>query len=132
MTIHYGDDKLVRGSEVREMYVEAGWSLLGSRETSDIEESIRHSNVFVTARDGAKLIGFVSALSDRAYYAHVTEFLVRRSHQGRGIGSELIRSLLAALSREQVITIFAEPDAEVFYRRFGFASTAGGLMLRKT
>jgi GNAT superfamily N-acetyltransferase len=131
MTVVYGDDKLVRGSEVVELYEDAGWSLLAGRPAPEVEESIRQTSVFVTARDGAKLVGFAAALTDRVYYAHVTEIVVRRSHQGRGVSSELLRRVLEALPREKAITIFAEPDAEPFYRQFGFAPTAGGMILRR-
>lgn len=130
MSITYGDDKLVRGSELLELYADAGWLLHGSRTATDVERVVRGSDVFITARDGAKLVGFASALSDRSHYAHVTEFLVRQSHRGRGIGSGLVTRTLAALAEARVVTIFAEPDAQAFYGKFGFAGTAGGMLRR--
>ena len=70
-------------------------------------------------------------MSDRTYYAHITEFLVRTSYVGRDVGRGLMEQLLAALSDETVVTIFAEPDAEAFYRGFLFAPTAGGMLMRR-
>jgi len=130
--ITYADDKLVRGAEILELYVEAAWTLLGGRPPDGVEESVRNATVFVTAREGAKLVGFISVLSDRAYYAHITEFLVRPRFRARGIEGELLRRVLESLGREVVISIFAEPDAESFYRRHGFVPTAGGMMLRRS
>ena len=131
MSIAYGDDKQVKGSEILDLYADAGWLLHGSRDGSEVERAVRGADVFITARDGAKLVGFASALTDRSYYAYVTEFLVRQSHRGRGIGTALVSRTLEALAAERVITIFAEPDAQAFYRKFGFASTAGGMLLRR-
>ena len=131
MAIVYADDKLVKGQEVLDLYEDAGWSLLRSRDPDEILRSIRGTSVFVTAREGAKLVGFISAISDGSYYAHVVEFIVRSKLQGRGIDSELVKRLLAALEKETVVSIFAEPDAEKFYKEFGFAATAGGMLLRR-
>src|SRR5262249_1193580 len=119
------------GSEILDLYEDAGWSLLGARDAAGIERSVQQSAAFITAREGAKLVGFASALSDRVYYAHVTQFLVRKSHHGRGVADELLKKTLEALAQARVITIFAEPEAEAFYRRFGFLATAGGMLLRR-
>jgi GNAT superfamily N-acetyltransferase len=131
VTVVYADDKLVRGSEILELYQEAGWTTPAGRPAGAIEESVRQATVFLTARDGAKLVGYVSALSDRVYYTHVTEIMVRQSHRRRGVGSALVRRLLEAIPGAGTVSIFAEPDAEGFYRRFGFVQLGGGMLLRR-
>jgi GNAT superfamily N-acetyltransferase len=131
MTVTYADDKLVRGQEIRELYQEAGWTMPAGRDPAEIEAAIRHLPVFITAREGARLVGFVAALTDRSHYAHVTELMVRRSHVDRGVGAELMRRVLDALPSERAVTIFAEPEAEAFYRQLGFAPMAGAMMLRR-
>jgi GNAT superfamily N-acetyltransferase len=131
MSLTYADDKLVRGSELVELYAEAGWSLLAEREPSRIEQAVRQATVFLTAREGARLVGFASALSDRVAYAHVTEFLVRKGYDAKGVGAELMRRLLAALPEERLVTILAEPDGVAFYRRFDFLPAPGALALRR-
>ena len=57
---------------------------------------------------------------------------MRKAWRPRGVAEELMRRLLDALAAEKVITIFAEPDADAFYRRHGFAGTAGGMLLRRS
>jgi len=130
VAIVYADDKMVRGTEIRGLYDEAGWTLFRSRKDEEIEESVRNSTVYVTAREGAKLIGFIAAISDRAYHAHVTEFLVRDRHRDR-VGAELVRRCLEELGGGGVVTIFAEPDNAAFYEGFGFGATAGGMLRRR-
>ena len=131
-SIVYTDDKMVRGVEIRELYDEAGWALPATRKPEEIEESVRHAYRFWTARDGARLVGLAAALSDRSYYTHITELLVRERFRDRGVQSELLRRLLASLGEARVITIFAEPDAAGFYREFGFTPTAGGMLLQRS
>lgn len=131
MAIVYADDKLVRGSEIIELYEEAGWSLLANRSSSEVEEAVRFAHRFITARDGAKLIGFAGAISDGVYHAHITEILARARVSER-VHGELLRRLLDALESARVVTIFAEPDAQAFYRGFDFSPTAGGMLHRRT
>lgn len=131
MAIVYADDKLVRGSEVRELYEDAGWSLLSGRSADEIEDAIRHTPVFITARDGAKLVGMVGAITDHSYYAHVTELLVLIRYRDTGVRAELLRRLLDALPAARSVSLFGEPDQESFYRRFDFAPTGGGMQLQR-
>ena len=42
-----------------------------------------------------------------------------------------MRRLLEALGREKVVSIFADPEADAFYRKFFFAPAGGGMMLRR-
>ena len=60
-------------------------------------EVLRRSSHVVVARDGERVVGFVTAISDGVLSAFIPLLEVLPEYQGRGIGTELVRRLLARL-----------------------------------
>ena len=81
--------------------------------------------------DGAQQIGFARVVTDRATYAYLCDVYVLEEHQGRGLGTWLMRELmthpdLQGLRRWGLVT----RDAHGLYEKVGFAAPANpaGLM----
>ena len=132
MAISYADDKFVRGDEMLELYREAGWSLLEARSAPRLEEAVKRSQRFFTARDGSRLAGFLMALTDEKLYAHVSELLVPAASRAKGVEAELLARFLASVEHVEVVTLFGEPDSVELYRDLGFVPFAGGFRLRRS
>jgi GNAT superfamily N-acetyltransferase len=67
-----------------------------------------------------RMVGAGRALADGLDCAYLADVAVHPDHQGRGLGAELIRRLLAAAAGHRKIILYANPGAEGFYRRLGF------------
>ncbi len=80
---------------------------------------IRNANLVVTAWEEDRLVGIARSLSDFAYCTYLSDLAVRRSHQRRGIGRELVRRTREAGGRAQII-LLAAPAAVEYYPRLGF------------
>ena len=78
--------------------------------------------------DDQRVIGFISAMADGAHAAFITELEVLPKWRGRGIGSELVRRLLDALSEYPCIDLMCDPDLQPFYARFGMRPYAGMIL----
>jgi GNAT superfamily N-acetyltransferase len=78
------------------------------------------SDVVVLARDGdrGRVIGFVTAVTDGALSAFIPLLEVLPQWQGQGIGSELVRRVLAELDDLYMVDLVCDPELEPFYRRF--------------
>jgi ribosomal protein S18 acetylase RimI-like enzyme len=87
-----------------------------------------HTTVFVYCC--GRLIGFGRALSDDAYQAAVYDVAVEPEFQGRGIGSKIMRSILARIPQCNVV-LYAVPGKEEFYRSFGLRTMKTGMALFK-
>jgi phosphinothricin acetyltransferase len=83
----------------------------------------------LVVRDGSKVVGWaaLSPISRRAVYAGVAEVSVyiAGSHQGKGIGSRLLRELVSESETEGIWTlqagIFPENTASIeLHRKYGF------------
>lgn len=76
------------------------------------------------------VVGFINALSDGVLNAFIPLLEVLPEHQGRGIGSELVRRMLAQLSDLYAIDLLCDADVQPFYAYLGM-QPAQGMMLRR-
>ena len=85
------------------------------------------SDAVVLARDEATgdVVGFITAISDGVSCAYISHLEVLPAHQGRGIGSELVRRMLARLRHLYMIDLICDPDVQPFYERLGLRPYSG-------
>jgi ribosomal protein S18 acetylase RimI-like enzyme len=93
-------------------------------------ELLLGSDHVVLARDGERVVGFVTAISDGVLSAYVPLLEVLPSYQGEGIGSELMRRLLARLEHLYMVDLCCDADLEPFYRRLGLKALERGMGIR--
>jgi GNAT superfamily N-acetyltransferase len=95
-------------------------------------EILRGSYRVVLAREQGSqgVLGFVTAISDGALTAFVPLLEVRPEHRGRGIGSELVRRLLAELEAFYAVDLMCDPELQPFYERLGMQRSVGMVVRR--
>ena len=76
-----------------------------------------------------QVVGFVTALSDGVLSAYIPLLEVLPAYQEQGIGSELMRRMLAQLEHLYNIDLLCDPDVQPFYARLGM-KPATGMVLR--
>ncbi len=127
--IAYSDDLgTVTPGQLRGFFV--GWPSSPSPERH--LQLLHGSDHVVLAREGAggRVVGFVTAISDRFMSAYIPLLEVLPEHQGRGIGSELMRRMLAKLDGLYMIDVCCDAELEPFYRRFGLQVFDRGMGIR--
>ncbi len=89
--------------------------------------ALHGSDHVVLARDekSGRIVGMVTAVSDGVLAAYIPLLEVLPEHQGRGIGTELLRRLLAQLERLYMVDLTCDPELEPYYRRFGMIRLGG-------
>jgi GNAT superfamily N-acetyltransferase len=70
-------------------------------------------------------VGFVNALSDGELSVYIPLLEVRRSHRGRGIGSELVRRVMSHFGDAYMIDAVCDPQIAPFYERLGLTRLTG-------
>jgi ribosomal protein S18 acetylase RimI-like enzyme len=85
------------------------------------------SDHLVLARDNTSgdIVGYITAISDGVSCAYIPHLEVRPDWQGQGIGSELVRRLLARLNHLYMIDLMCDPDVQPFYERLGMRPSTG-------
>lgn len=95
-----------------------GWP--ASPDAAEHLRLLRQSDFVEIAVDGAQLVGFATAVSDGALSAYVPLLEVLPTHQGQGVGTELMRRLLTRLEDLYMVDVACDDDLVAFYERFGF------------
>ncbi|MEM1027012.1 MAG: GNAT family N-acetyltransferase [Planctomycetota bacterium] len=90
---------------------------------------LRRSSHVVLALDGQRVVGFINAISDGFYAACIPLLEVLPAYRGRGIGSELVRQMLAQLSEFYSIDLACDPSVQPFYEGIGLRRAVG--MMRR-
>ncbi len=72
------------------------------------------------AGTGPRVVGFVNAIGDGVLAASIPLLEVLPTWQGQGIGSELVRRILAALEPRYMVDLVCDEDIVPFYERLGF------------
>lgn len=93
---------------------------------------INHAYRFITAWKGDLIVGTASVISDAVNYAFIDDVLVHPAFRRKGIGTEMMRILLAEISplNLEFIQLIALPGRSAFYEKFGFVELAGSKAMR--
>lgn len=70
--------------------------------------------------EGGALVAAGRALADGADCSYICDIAVLPSHQGTGLGKQVVQHLVEASRGHKKTILYAVPGREPFYRRFGF------------
>jgi GNAT superfamily N-acetyltransferase len=92
---------------------------------------LARSLVHLSARVGARLVGFANVATDGGEHAFLLDPTVAPEFRRRGIGRALVlRAIAESRSRgTRWLHVDYSPELEPFYRSAGFQPTAAGLVL---
>jgi GNAT superfamily N-acetyltransferase len=116
----------IQFSETRELAIESVLALYRANDWSSAEKpellhkALLASHSVVTAWDETKLVGLGNAISDGYLVVYYPHLLVLPEYQGRGIGTELMRRLMARYNGFHQHMLVADGRALEFYRKCGF------------
>ncbi|WP_373397856.1 GNAT family N-acetyltransferase [Algoriphagus halophilus] len=84
-----------------------------------LAQMVKGANLWVTAREDGKLIGFMRGISDFCYRTFIADLAVIEAYQGKGIGRGMLVKTREIAPTARLI-LFAAEDAEGFYQKLGF------------
>ena len=93
---------------------------LGSKSAQELKTAFTNSGIACLAYDADRLVAAGRALADGVDFAYLCDVAVLPSHQGTGLGQEVVSRLLRRLAGHRKILLYSVPGKEGFYKRFGF------------
>lgn len=93
---------------------------LGNKSAESLKTVFTNSRYCCFALEQGKLIGAGRALADGADCSYICDVAVLPSHQGTGVGKEIVAKLVALSQGHRKIILYSVPGKEGFYRRFRF------------
>jgi GNAT superfamily N-acetyltransferase len=116
--IRFSDDRKPTKDNVIELYRSVGWS--SADKPDALYNGLLASHSLVTAWDADALVGLGNAISDGHLVVYFPHLVVRPDHQGRGIGAELMKMLMARYRAFHQQALLADGRAIDFYKKLGF------------
>ncbi len=117
-TIKYSERRNIPLRELIRLYRANAWS--SAHKPVQLRTALRNADTVVSAWSDAALLGLGYAISDGALVVYYPHLLVHPDHQGRGIGSELVRRLTAKYRDFHQHVLIADGRAIEFYEKCGF------------
>jgi len=93
---------------------------LGDKKAAHLQKVFANSMFKCFVYDGAKLVAAGRALADGADCSYICDIAVLPSHQGTGLGQQIVGYLVDQSRGHKKIILYAVPGREPFYRKFGF------------
>ena len=93
---------------------------LGEKNPVDLKTAFSSSRFRCFVYDTGNLVGVGRALADGIDCSYICDIAVLPSHQGTGLGKEIIANLVRLSAGHKKIILYAVPGKEAFYRKFGF------------
>jgi GNAT superfamily N-acetyltransferase len=119
------------------LFESTGWQEIYGVDRENLARSLRRSWYVVAAYEASRLVGLGRVISDGVLYAVVFDMIVAPSHQGLGIGRQIMERILKHCSDAGVrdILLFSARGKRGFYEKFGFLprpDDAPGMILRRS
>lgn len=104
-------------SELSALYLAAP---LGHKSPANLQTVFTNSMFRCFVSENGKLVGVGRVLADGVDCAYVCDIAVLPSHQGTGLGKEIVSHLVGLSRGHRKILLYAVPGKEGFYRKLGF------------
>ncbi|MGI6365304.1 MAG: GNAT family N-acetyltransferase [Bacillota bacterium] len=127
MPIEYKETAVLPEPAVRELYADSNWSVY-TRDMPRLMAAIGNSLKVISAWDGEILVGLVRAVGDGQTILYIQDILVLKAYRRRGIGTALLKGVLAACPdvRQKVLLTDDRPETREFYQANGFQACDKG------
>ena len=91
---------------------------------------LRNSDEIVLAidRETKRVVGFITAITDHVLSAYIPLLEVSPEYRGRGIGKELVDSMLERLGDLYMIDLICDQELQAFYAKRGMVEATGMMM----
>lgn len=103
--------------ELSELYRAAP---LGEKTPLHLQKVFSNSMFQCFVYESGKLVAAGRAVADGADCSYICDIAVLPSHQGTGLGKQVVRDLVEMSRGHKKIILYAVPGKEPFYRKFGF------------
>jgi ribosomal protein S18 acetylase RimI-like enzyme len=93
---------------------------LGNKNPHGLKIAFTNSMFKCFVYEDGKLVGVGRALADGVDCSYICDVALLPSHQGLGLGKQIVNNLLALSKGHKKIILYSVPGKESFYKKLGF------------
>lgn len=93
---------------------------LGDKKAAHLQKVFGNSLFKCFVYENSRLVAAGRALADGGDCSYICDIAVLPSHQGTGLGKQIVGHLVHESRGHKKIILYAVPGREPFYRKFGF------------
>lgn len=93
---------------------------LGNKTPDGLKTAFTNSMFKCFVYEEGKLVGVGRALADGVDCSYICDVALLPSHQGLGLGKQIVSNLVRLSSGHKKIILYSVPGKEPFYKKFGF------------
>lgn len=93
---------------------------LGNKSADGLKTAFTNSMFKCFVYEDSKLVGAGRALADGIDCAYICDVALLPSHQGLGLGKQIVANLINLSSAHKKIILYSVPGKEAFYKKLGF------------
>lgn len=122
MEVKYYTNNEISSTELMELYGQLGWTGYTAH-PEKMAKILPGSLWYMSAYAGNKLVGLIRVVGDGCSVVYVQDILVREEYQRKGIGRQLMESMLAEFRhiRQIVLITDATEKTRRFYESLGMS-----------
>lgn len=102
---------------------------LGNKHPASLRTAFTNSMFRCFVHDGGKLVGVGRALADGVDCSYICDVALLPSHQGLGLGRQIVARLRDLSAGHKKIILYAVPGKEAFYKKLGFKRMSTAMAL---
>ncbi len=112
-----------REEEILHLYSAVGWTAY-TKDPEALRQGFAHSLLVLAAYENGELLGIIRAVGDGYTIVFIQDILVYPNMQRRGVGTALLKAMLARYPhvRQIQLTTDNKPETVAFYQSLGFAA----------
>ena len=119
--------------QLMDLYRNAWWA--EDRTLEDVREMLAHTNFifgFLSPNHG-DLLAFARVLSDWTYFALIFDVIVRPEYRRKGIGSQVVKTVMKhpVITQVQNVELCCLEEMKPFYKRHGFSEGTGRMQMKR-
>jgi N-acetylglutamate synthase-like GNAT family acetyltransferase len=126
--VYTTDSKWPDSDALVSLFKQTSWAQ--NRIPSDVSLLRNSSDIVISVYDNTKLIGFGRIITDGKYRGLLDDIIVDEQYRSKGIGRNIVKSLLENAHNIEEVFLNTGKDHQVFYEKIGFKPFLGLTMVK--
>lgn len=122
----YQHNQPVSANALSDLRAAVGWN----RMEKELQDPRLISYYHIAVYEESALIAYIDCVSNCVTDAYIQDLMVHPKHQGKGIGTRLMKQMIVHLKKQHIymISVLFDEELRAFYEHFGFSAMLCGQM----